>query len=156
MQPQELVEIEDIPRTEHETEPPPPSRPPAPVEVPNDEIIEAESVDFDLPDDLIEVPDEPPAPPFPEEKDKGEVFIVVEEEPQLIGDGRQVVIGALCRSADVGPQGGCDRWGVRAIRRLFLGTLTRGNRYGVRVHADQQAVSVRDVRKRVRPRQVIE
>lgn len=90
MEQQEVVEIEEITQTEQEMKPPPPPRPPVPVEVPNDEIIEDEPVNLDASLDLnesLDVSGPPPPPPSQEEeqRDENEVFIVVEERPELIG-----------------------------------------------------------------------
>lgn len=88
MEEQEVVQMEEIQQTEQETQPPPPPRPPVPVEVPNDEIIEDEAVDLDASLDLNEslnTSAPPPAPEEEEEEEEREVFIVVEDRPELIG-----------------------------------------------------------------------
>jgi protein TonB len=88
MEEQEVVHIEEIQQTKQETKPPPPPRPPVPVEVPNDEIVETEPLNLDASLDLNEslgVPSPPPPAPEPEEESEPEIFIVVEERPQLIG-----------------------------------------------------------------------
>ena len=88
MEEQEVVEMEEIEQTEQEVKPPPPPRPPVPVEVPNDQIIEDESLDLDASLDLNESMDtsQPPPPPEEEEEEEEqEIFIVVENKPELIG-----------------------------------------------------------------------
>ena len=87
MEEQEVVEMEEIEQTEQEVKPPPPPRPPVPVEVPNDQIIEDESLDLDASLDLNESMDtsQPPPPPEEEEEEEQEIFIVVENKPELIG-----------------------------------------------------------------------
>jgi protein TonB len=88
MEEQEVVQMEEIQQTEQETQPPPPPRPPVPVEVPNDEIIEDEAVDLDASLDLNEslnTSAPPPSPEEEEEEEEREVFIVVEDRPELIG-----------------------------------------------------------------------
>ena len=97
MEEQEVVQMEEIQQTEQETQPPPPPRPPVPVEVPNDEIIEDEAVDLDASLDLNEslnTSAPPPAPEEEEEEEEREVFIVVEDRPELIG-GMAALQGAV-------------------------------------------------------------
>lgn len=88
MEEQEVVQMEEITQTKQALRPPPPPRPPVPVEVPNDAIIEDEPIDLDASLDLEEalnVPAPPPTPEAEEEADEPEIFIVVEERPELIG-----------------------------------------------------------------------
>lgn len=90
---QEVVEMQEIQQTQQVNRPPPPPRPPAPVEVPNDQVIEDEVIDLDASLDLNEAMDvqqTPPPPPPPEESadeepGEEEIFIAVEEKPELIG-----------------------------------------------------------------------
>lgn len=89
LQTPELVVLEDIQQTRQIEKPPPPPRPPAPVEVPDDEVLEEESIDIDATIDFAEFAELPPPPPPPqpvqEEEEEREFFIVVEEPPVLIG-----------------------------------------------------------------------
>lgn len=89
MEQQEVVQMEEILQTEQELRPPPPPRPPVPVEVPNDEIVEDEPLNLDASLDLSEPLDVPAAPPPAPEEEKErtepEIFIVVEERPELLG-----------------------------------------------------------------------
>jgi protein TonB len=83
-----VVKMEEVEQTEHVKRPPPPPRPPVPVEVPNDEVLEDEVLDIDAEIDFdapLELPDMPPPPPEAEEEEEAEIFIVVEEMPELIG-----------------------------------------------------------------------
>lgn len=85
---QELVEMEEIVQTAQQLTPPPPPRPPVPVEVPNDEVLENDVLDLDASLDINEplaaLP--PPPPPVEEEtEDELEIFVVVEEMPEMIG-----------------------------------------------------------------------
>lgn len=84
---QEQIEMEDILQTEQIDEPPPPPKPPVPVEVPDDVALEDEALDLDASLDLDEpVSDAPPPPPVEEEEEEEpEVFVVVEQMPELIG-----------------------------------------------------------------------
>lgn len=82
---QEVVEMEEIIRTQQIETPPPPPRPPVPVEVPNDEIIEDVEIDISSDLDLFGPLDNPPPPPPQEEEEEEDFFVVVEEMPELIG-----------------------------------------------------------------------
>ena len=79
--------MEEIIQTEQIEKPPPPPRPPVPVEVPNDEILEDDELDLDVFLDIEEVADLPPPPPpaAVEEEPEPEIFMLVEEMPDLIG-----------------------------------------------------------------------
>ena len=91
---QELVTMEDIVQTRQKITPPPPPRPPVPVEVPDDEIIEEEDLDLDatldIGEPLVSLPPPPPPPPPPVEEEiveepTDEIFVVVEQMPEMIG-----------------------------------------------------------------------
>lgn len=83
---QEVVQMEEIQQTQQIEKPPPPPRPPVPVEVPNDEVLEDDELDLDVFLDLDEVAELPPPPPAAvEEEPEPEIFVIVEEPPQLIG-----------------------------------------------------------------------
>lgn len=89
---QEMVVLEDIQQTKQTVAPPPPPAPPIPIEVPDDVVLEDEELAFDAEIDFnrpATLP--PPPPPGPERKDEveeepePEIFMVVEEMPELIG-----------------------------------------------------------------------
>ncbi|PEN13684.1 energy transducer TonB [Longibacter salinarum] len=89
---QDVVVMEEVAQTEQEIKAPPPPRPAAPVEVANDVVLEQETLDFDATLDLNESldlsgPPEPPAPEPNEEEEtyEEEIFVVVEDQPELIG-----------------------------------------------------------------------
>lgn len=82
---QEVVEMEEIERTEQEEEPPPPPRPQVPVEVPNDEIIEDQDIVLDADLDSDQPLDMPPPPSDDEEEDEEDFFRVVEDMPEIVG-----------------------------------------------------------------------
>ncbi|PIQ62279.1 MAG: energy transducer TonB [Bacteroidetes bacterium CG12_big_fil_rev_8_21_14_0_65_60_17] len=84
---QEVVQMEEIIQTEQIEKPPPPPRPPVPVEVPNDEVLDDQELDLDVFLDLDEQVDLPPPPPPAEEEkeEEAEIFVIVEEMPELIG-----------------------------------------------------------------------
>lgn len=88
---QEIVQVEEIEQTRIEERPPPPPKPPAPVEVPDEEVDEEIELDLDMNLDLNEAPtDLPPPPPPPAEEEpetepEPEIFVIVEQDPVLIG-----------------------------------------------------------------------
>ena len=79
-----VVEMEEIEQTQQIEKPPPPPRPPVPIEVPNDEILEDDIIDIDAEIDFDEPVDLPPPPPAAEDPEP-EIFVVVENMPELIG-----------------------------------------------------------------------
>lgn len=88
MEEQEIVQMEEIKQTKQEVKPPPPPRPPVPVEVPDDEILEDDELNLDASLDINEpIADLPPPPPAAEEvvEEEPEIFVIVEEMPELIG-----------------------------------------------------------------------
>ena len=95
---QELVHIEEIAQTIHEAKPPPPPRPPVPVEVADDEILEDDILDLDVAldiDDFLTQATAPPPPDEEEEDTEPEIFIVVEQMPELIGGIVQLLSDAV-------------------------------------------------------------
>lgn len=85
---QELVSIEEIQQTTQEIKPPPPPRPMVPVAVPDDEILEDEDLDLDVSLELDEaITDIAPPPAVVEEEEPAapEVFMIVEQMPQMKG-----------------------------------------------------------------------
>jgi protein TonB len=88
---QEVVEMEEVQQTQQEVAPPPPPRPTAPVEVPNNAIVEQQALNFDASLDLdasLDVGGPPPEaeqPPTEPEEEEEEIFVAVEDEPELIG-----------------------------------------------------------------------
>ena len=87
LQEQEVVQMEEIQQTQQIEKPPPPPRPPVPVEVPNDEVLEDEALELDASLDIDAAVDLPPPPPPQEEEEEAEpeIFVIVEEMPELIG-----------------------------------------------------------------------
>ncbi|MFU8813446.1 MAG: energy transducer TonB [Balneolaceae bacterium] len=84
---QEVAALEEIVQTRQQPTVPPPPRPPVPVAVPNDVIIEDVQItinaEFDFSNNYL------PPPPAPmaaaEEEEVEDFFIVVEQMPELIG-----------------------------------------------------------------------
>ena len=98
MEEQETVDMKQIQQTQQEKEPPPPPKPPVPQEVPNNEVIEQQDVDFDASLDMSEslgTKQGPPDTGEEEEEEEQEVFMVVENQPELIGG-----MAALQKSVD--------------------------------------------------------
>lgn len=148
VQEQETIEMEEIVQTEQVTKPPPPPRPPVPVEVPNDEIIDDMDLNLDASLDLDMALDLPPPPPAAKqevvEDEEPEIFLVVEEDPELIGgleglqrsirypeiarkagiEGRVFVQFVVDEKGNVidpvvtrGIGGGCDEAALEAVRK---------------------------------------
>ena len=88
MEEQETVDMKQIQQTQQEKEPPPPPKPPVPQEVPNNEVIENET-DFDASLDMDDRLDTSQGPPDDgeeeEEEEEQEIFMVVENQPELVG-----------------------------------------------------------------------
>lgn len=85
---QELVQMEEIIQTTQIQKPPPPPRPPVPVAVPDDVQLDDEELNLDAFLDLDAALDTPPPPPaaaVEEEADENEIFLVVEQAPEIIG-----------------------------------------------------------------------
>jgi protein TonB len=89
---QEVVQMEEIVQTEQVQKPPPPPRPQAPVVVSDDVILEDLDLDLDATLDIDEPLADLPPPPPPdeavveeEEVDDLQVFVAVEQMPELIG-----------------------------------------------------------------------
>ncbi len=87
---QEEVIMEEIVQTRQQPEIPPPPRPPVPVEVPNDEIIEDIHIDIDSELDIFSESRLPPPPPpsadAEAEEEEEDFFVFVEEMPKMKGD----------------------------------------------------------------------
>lgn len=143
---QEIIEMEEIIRTEQEVTPPPPPRPPQPEPVPNDEIMEDQFYDLDTDLDMdtpMDLP--PPPPPEEEEDDEPEIFQVVEDMPEPVGgmqaiyenirypdvarrvgiEGRVIIQFMVDENGEVrNPQvirgigGGCDEAAIAAIQAV--------------------------------------
>lgn len=105
---QETVDLQEITQTVHEQLPPPPPKPAVPIAVPDDEILEDDALDLDATLDLDEALASVPPPPVEEavEEDTGpEVFVVVEERPEIIGGvaelSRAVKYPSIARQAGI-------------------------------------------------------
>jgi protein TonB len=158
---QEEVFIEEVVQTKQEIKAPPPPRPSVPVEVPNDEVIEDEIINIDAELDLGDMYELPPPPkPKDDEDFEDEIFVVVEQQPELIGginavqsriiypeialkagiEGRVIVQFIIDKEGNVvnpvvirGIGGGCDEEALRAVKTAkFRPGLQRGRPVQVR------------------------
>jgi protein TonB len=153
---QEVVQMEEILQTTQIEKPPPPPPPPVPVEVPNDEVLDDVDLDLDMFLDIDEAPDLPPPPPPAEEEEdlEPEIFVLVEDMPELIGGmaglQKRVKYPEMAKRANVegkvflqfivdeqgnvvdpvvlrGIGAGCDEEALRAIREAkFKPGMQRG------------------------------
>lgn len=159
----EDVYIEDIIQTKQELKAPAPPRPAVPVEVPNDEIVEIEILDIDAELDLDAAFDLPAAPPSSDEGTEEleeEIFVVVEQQPVLVGginalqreikypemaimagiEGRVILQFVVDREGMIkdaivvrGIGGGCDEEALRALSKMtFKPGKQRGKPVSVR------------------------
>ena len=83
---QETITMEEVLQTEQKEIPPPPPRPIVPIEVPNDELLEDDALNLDAMLDLdapVALPP-PPPPPVEEKEEEPEIFLIVEQYPELI------------------------------------------------------------------------
>ena len=92
---QENVQMEEIRQTKQEMRAPPPPRPPVPIEVPDDEVIEDVELNLDATLDISEpISNIPPPPPVASDDDAAdveeEIFVIVEQMPEIIG-GTQAI-----------------------------------------------------------------
>lgn len=138
---QEIIKMEEVVQTEQTERPPPPPQPQVPVEVPNDEIIENETIDLNAEYSLDEALELPP-PPQQSQEEEEDFFIAVEHMPELIGglaklqqsihypemarragiEGQVVVQFIVTEEGNVenprvirGIGGGCDEEALRAV-----------------------------------------
>jgi len=88
LQTQDVVEMEEIIQTKQKEMVPPPPRPPVPVAVPNDMIIEDVDIlinaELDLSDEGY-LPPPPKKQQAPEEEPEEDFFVAVEQMPELKG-----------------------------------------------------------------------
>lgn len=144
---QETVEMKQIEQTQQIEKPPPPPEPQVPVEVPNDETVEDASIDLSAELDMAgnQNQEQPPPPPEEEEEEESEpeVFVAVEQMPELIGgisglqqkinypemarkagvEGRVIVQFEVTQEGNVenaqvlrGIGAGCDKEALRVVR----------------------------------------
>ncbi len=163
---QEVVQMEEIVQTEQIQKPPPPPRPQLPVVVADDVVLEDDDITFDAALDIGQPLEDLPPPPPPEEPEEeveeveDEIFIVVEQMPELIGGieslQKQIKYPEMARQAGVngrvfvqfvvdenggvtnpvvlrGIGGGCDEEALRVIKTAkFKPGKQRGKNVKVR------------------------
>jgi periplasmic protein TonB len=109
---QEVVEMEEILQTQQIELPPPPPRPPVPIEVPNEAILEEDLLILDATLDLNEPVGALPAPPPPPREERvvedvePEIFVVVEQMPEMIGGTQRLM--ELVRYPELARQAGLE------------------------------------------------
>lgn len=144
---QETVEMKQIEQTQQIEKPPPPPEPQVPVEVPNEESVEDASIDLSAELDMSgnQNQEQPPPPPEEEEEEETEpeVFVAVENMPELIGgisglqqkinypemarkagvEGRVIVQFEVTKEGNVanprvlqGIGAGCDKEALRVVK----------------------------------------
>ena len=155
---EEIVQMEQAIQTKQQEYVPPPPRPVVPIEVPNSEIIEDEIIFMDSElniGDFNEIPILPPTPAGEgQEAEEEEIFVVVEQAPELIGglqyaqslinypdialeaniQGRVIVQMVIDKNGNVqqprvvrGIGGGCDEEAVRVLKQVkFKPGMQRG------------------------------
>ena len=87
---QERVQMEEIQQTKQIEKPPPPPKPQIPVVVADDTILDDTALDLDATLDIDGLLATLPPPPLPEDpeavgEEDDEIFVVVEQMPELIG-----------------------------------------------------------------------
>jgi protein TonB len=143
----EIISIEEIVQTEQINKPPPPPRPPVPIEVPNDVIVEEIDLNMDASldvKDALEIPKAPPKNSSKVEEEVPEIFIAVEQMPELIGGleavQRNIIYPEIAKKAGIegkvyvqfiidekgnvtnpvvlkGIGGGCDEAALEAVKK---------------------------------------
>lgn len=157
---EEILFLEKSIQTKQEAKIPPPQRPVVPIEVPNDEIIEDEIIFMDSELHFDEIAPLPLQPPKNDEEEEVEIFIVVEQQPVLIGglselqkkirypaiaidagiEGRVIVQFIINEQGEVynptiirGIGAGCDEEALRVIKLAkFRPGMQRGKAVSVR------------------------
>jgi periplasmic protein TonB len=157
---EEIVKVEDIDNTRQETLPPPPPRPPIPIETPNLDAME--DIDITSEIDLDRQMEAPKAPPPKKEEPEEEIYFeVVEDPPEIIGgldavrkhlvypdlairagvEGTVIVLAYVNREGVVtqtsvlrGIGGGCDEAAMDAVKKVrFRPGMQRGKPVNVKV-----------------------
>jgi protein TonB len=162
---QEVVQMEEIVQTEQIQKPPPPPRPQLPIVVADDVILDDVDLNLDAALDIGEPLETQPPPPPPVEEEvveevEDEIFVVVEQMPELIGgiealqsqirypelarqagvSGRVFVLFVVNEQGDVtdpvvlrGVGGGCDEEAMRVVKLAkFKPGMQRGKAVKVR------------------------
>jgi len=159
---QEVITIEDIVNTRQENKPPPPLRPPIPVEGMTDETLPDIDLDteFDADDDVTP-PIKPPTDEDQDVADEDEYFEVVEDPPTIDGDlgairehleypplairagieGTVALLVYVSRTGEItkvevlkGIGGGCDEAAIEAVKQVTINPgMQRGKPVNVKM-----------------------
>lgn len=84
----DVINLEDVVKTEQMEQPPAPPVPTVPVEVPNNVVIEEEILDINAEfqiNEALEIPEPPRTIKMDEEPEEEDFFIAVEQMPELVG-----------------------------------------------------------------------
>jgi protein TonB len=107
--PKPYLLAEDVLVTKHTPERPPPPRPPVPVAVPDELVLDDTPFAFDsLPDAFTGRGTPPPEAPRPTEPPPPEVFVLVEEMPQLVGG--LATLARHIRYPEIAKRAGVEGW----------------------------------------------
>jgi periplasmic protein TonB len=158
---EEIVKVQDVDNTRQENRPPPPPRPPIPIEAPNADVMDDIDItsEIDL-DRQMEAPKPPPARKE-EVQDEEVYFEVVEDPPEIVGgldavrkhlvypdlavragvEGTVIVLayvnkdGVVTQTSVVrGIGGGCDEAAMEAVKKVrFKPGMQRGKPVNVKV-----------------------
>ncbi len=157
----EIVKVQDIDNTRQENRPPPPPRPPIPIEAPNADVMD--DIDITSEIDLDRQMEAPKAPPAKKEEvqEEEDYFEVVEDPPTIIGgldavkkhlvypdlavragvEGTVTVLAYVNKEGVVtqtnvlrGIGGGCDEAAMDAVKKVrFKPGMQRGKPVNVKV-----------------------
>ena len=156
----EIVKVQDVDNTRQENRPPPPPRPPIPIEAPNADVMEDIDITSEIdPNQRMEAPK---APPKKVEVQEEEVYFeVVEDPPEIVGgmesikknlvypdlavragvEGTVIVLAFVNKEGNVtqtsvlrGIGGGCDEAAMDAVKKVrFKPGMQRGKPVNVKV-----------------------
>lgn len=158
---EEIVNVTDVDNTRQENRPPPPPRPPIPIEAPNADVMDDIDITSEVdPNQIMEAPKAPPSKK--EEAHEEEVYFeVVEDPPEIVGgleavkknlvypdlavragvEGTVIVLayvnkdGVVTQTSVVrGIGGGCDEAAMEAVKKVrFKPGMQRGKPVNVKV-----------------------
>lgn len=158
-----MINVEDVAVTRQQAPPPPPPKPPIPIEAPSDDVlddIEIGETELDV-EEAVDAPPPPPAPDVEDDEETINIFVAVEQMPELIGgiasiqksivypeiairagiQGQVLVAAVVDEQGDVmeaevlrGIGAGCDEEALRAVKEAkFEPGKQRGKAVKVRV-----------------------
>jgi periplasmic protein TonB len=157
----EIITVEVVDNTRQHTQPPPPPRPPIPIAIDSDDILPDVDIIFEFDQDDPMPPPRIPPEPQPEKEDEDDIFVPVEEAPEIIGgmsalmknlvypdlairagiEGNVTVLAYVNKEGVVvrtellrGIGGGCDEAAMEAVKQVrFRPAEQRGKPVNVKV-----------------------